>query len=342
MAALLRAVRARPTGGSIAPPPNENPRPDAAHPLRVPVPSTGTLAAGLVLLALSFFGLTGWFPGLFGQPVPGASAPVRRADASEPPPVPEVPALSAQDQQFLAPVSAPAFIVVDAATGSLLYGRRAHDRIAPASLTKIVTALLVIERGNLDQRARVPQAVLGLIESTLMGLVPGDRLSLRDLLYGLMLPSGNDAAVTLAVHVGGSEETFVRMMNQRAEELGLRNTSFANAHGLDAPGHYSSAYDLALLTRTALALPEFRAIVNAPAWTARGETEQYPVLNGNPLLQTYAGADGVKIGFTDDAGETIVGSAVRNGRRLIAVALRSDHRVLDASLLLDLGFSKAR
>lgn len=234
-------------------------------------------------------------------------------------------------------------MVLDAATGAVLSEYHAHDRRSPASLTKIMTALVVLERSaDLAAVVTVPEAVTALRASTLMGVPPGERVTVRDLLYGLLLPSGNDAAVALATHVAGSEPAFVALMNQRARELGLRDTQFTNSHGLDFRdwgSPYTSAYDLAVMTQAAVSNATFRQIVATRSYVAPGERAAYPMQNLNTLLGGYAGADGVKIGWTRRAGNTIAASAARGGRRIITVALGSTNRNGDARLLLDVGFA---
>lgn len=238
-------------------------------------------------------------------------------------------------------VSAEAYLVVDAGSGRILLEQRSQERRPIASLTKVMTALLTLESGALDDTVVVSDAVLSLgYNSTVMGISPGERLSVRNLLYGLLLPSGNDAAVVLAEHVGGSQAVFVARMNRRAQELGMADTRFANAHGLDARAgeHYSTARDLARLTQAALQNPVFRQIVNTSEWTAQGEKEAYHMFNGNLLLINYEGAEGVKIGFTDQAGQTLIGTVVQQQKRLLVVVLGSSHRVIDSMRLLDRAF----
>jgi D-alanyl-D-alanine carboxypeptidase len=168
-----------------------------------------------------------------------------------------------------------------------------------------------------------------------MGLVQGEELTVRDLLHGLLLVSGNDAAMALADYVGGSVDDFVADMNDRAASLGMVNTRFANPHGLDADLHYSSAADLLLLTREALNWAEFREIVAKAESTVAG----HYLVNTNQLLGTYEGSEGVKTGTTDLAGECLVALVSRNGTRLVLVVLGSDDRYSDARALLDFAFT---
>ncbi len=229
---------------------------------------------------------------------------------------------------------------MDAADGRVLLDRGGDAHRSPASLTKVMTLLLALERGDPAASVTVGDEVLNLRFSTLMGLQPGEQLSLRDLCYGLMYPSGNDTAMAIAAHVAGNVDAFVALMNQRARQLGMWNTSYANPHGLDSRNgdHYTTARDLAVLTRFALQRPGFREIVSGRRWTAKGLRAGHPLVNGNTFLGSYAGADGVKVGYTRRAGHTIIASATRNGRQLIAVALGSPHRDLDAMRLLDAGW----
>jgi D-alanyl-D-alanine carboxypeptidase (penicillin-binding protein 5/6) len=231
--------------------------------------------------------------------------------------------------------------VIEDSCGALLYGRNAHQRLAPASLAKIATALVAVERGDVSEMVdvRVNSALLvASTASTVMGLEPGLRLSLRDLLHGLLLPSGNDAAIAIAEHVGGSVPAFVELMNGRAEELGLRNTHFANPHGLDEPGLYTSAFDVAMLGRALLAQPELAAIVATQSYQPAWDGPQ--LWNGNALLDLYPEAVGVKIGYTEQAGQTIVAAAEREGRRVIVSVLGSWDRYSDAIALFEWAFAE--
>jgi hypothetical protein len=234
------------------------------------------------------------------------------------------------------PVTASEVAVVDDDSGLLLYGTNSHAHEAPASTTKIATAIVTLEHAdNLDQTVRVSvngSAMAAADGSSIMGLQPGQRVTLQTLLDGLLLPSGNDAAEQLAVSVGESRDGFVDWMNSLAtDELGLHDTHFVNPSGLDADGHYSSAYDLAELARRAMREDVFRQIVVTPEVRSDGF-----VLQGhNPLIGAYPGADGVKTGTTDNAGKVLVGSATRNGHRVYAVVMHSDDIQADTTALLD-------
>lgn len=229
----------------------------------------------------------------------------------------------------LPPMQAVAAILVDVRSGEVLVAQNEHQRLPPASTTKIMTALLALERGNIDDVVTVGNEVY--VEGARAGLVPGEALTLRDLLYALLLPSGNDAAMAIAQHIAGSEDDFVALMNSRAQELGLADTHFANPHGLDAPDHYSSAYDLQRLALAALANPAFARIVATREITVG--THHW--VNRNGLLGNYFGADGVKTGTTEGAGECLVASATRDGSQALAVVLGSTDRYADARTLLD-------
>lgn len=259
----------------------------------------------------------------FGPPVvvDSASWPVRLY----PDQVAEV-----QAARRLPSLAARAAILADVDTGQVLLASNEQVRLPMASTTKIMTALLALEHGNLDEVVTVPAEALTVGESS-MFLQAGEQLTLRDLLYGLLMVSGNDAAMTIALHIAGSEAAFVQMMNDRAASLGLINTHFANPHGLDAPGHYSSAADLYHLARVALTHPEFAAIVATTQYTAAGHN----LVNKNELLTLYPDADGIKTGTTDLAGECLVASVTRGGHRVVAVILGSTQRYEDARRLFD-------
>jgi D-alanyl-D-alanine carboxypeptidase len=235
-------------------------------------------------------------------------------------------------------ITAEMAVIVDEASGAVLWGHDEHREVAPASLTKIVTAMVAIELG--DPRARVTVDVdsRAMHDSTVMGLRPGEEVSLEDLLYGLMLPSGNDAALAIARHIAGSDERFVELMNARVRALGLQHTQFRNPHGLDAEGHYSSPYDMAMLARAAMRDPLFQRLAAAKEWECSGLLQSYRLVNLNRLLWRYPGADGVKIGYTDDAGRTMVVSATRDGHRVYASFMRSRDLVRDGTALLDWAF----
>ncbi len=256
---------------------------------------------------------------------------------------PSYAATVAQSKPLPPEITARAAIVVEYPSGRILYQKDARTRVAPASTTKLLTAIMALEYGNLDEEVVV--APTDLVRGSKMGLRSGERQTMRNLLYGLMLPSGNDAAMTIARHLGeqaGSSAAgndpvsrFSSMMNARAAELGLRDTHFVNPHGLDKKDHYSSAYDLASLTWYAMHYPLFNQIVRQPNYDAPG----HPLKNLNKLIGEYPGADGVKTGYTRRAGLCLVSSATRNGKRVIAVVLNAPEWVEDSTALLDYGFA---
>jgi D-alanyl-D-alanine carboxypeptidase (penicillin-binding protein 5/6) len=236
------------------------------------------------------------------------------------------------------PLWASAAAVIDADTGRALYGRNLHTRRAPASTTKIMTAIVALETMPDRNAAVVAETdASAMVGSSVMGLWPGAPLTVDELLYGLMLPSGNDAAIELARAAAGTVDAFVQRMNDKAAELGLADTHFVNPHGLDRRRHYSSAYDLAQLARYAMRDPRFRELAATRVHHLPLPFD-YDLYNGNTLLDRYPGADGVKIGWTEAAGWTFVASAERDGHRLIAVLLNTADRDADAAALLDWGF----
>ena len=232
-------------------------------------------------------------------------------------------------------VSAQRAIVLDAATGRVLYERNIDQQALIASTTKIMTALVICEQTNVLDRMQIPKEAVG-IEGSSMYLQEGEVLTIQELLYGLMLSSGNDAAVALAIYCGGTVEGFVELMNDKAHMLGLQNTHFENPNGLDSPGHYSTARDLATLAAYAMDNPIFYKTVSAKTVTVG----QRYLRNHNKLLWQVDGADGVKTGYTKAAGRTLVSSATRDGRRLICVTLNDPDDWRDHADLLNEGFSR--
>ncbi len=232
-------------------------------------------------------------------------------------------------------VSARRAYVLDAVSGRVLYEKNADEQSLIASTTKIMTALVVCEQCNVLDRMRIPKDAVG-IEGSSMYLKEGEVLTLQELLYGLMLSSGNDAAVALAIYCGGTVEGFAEMMNDKARVLGMTGTHFENPNGLDSPGHYSTAKDLAILASYAMENPIFAKTVSAKSVTVG---ERY-LTNHNKLLWRVDGADGVKTGFTKAAGRILVSSATRNGRRLIAVTIDDPDDWKDHAALLEEGFAR--
>ncbi|HHW42711.1 MAG TPA: D-alanyl-D-alanine carboxypeptidase [Desulfotomaculum sp.] len=253
----------------------------------------------------------------------------------------ELPASTAPGPRAPVPprITADAAVLMDAATGQVLYAKNPHQPRPPASTTKILTALLALEGGRLDQVVTVSPEAAAVGESS-MHLFPGEKMTLEQLLYGALLRSGNDACVAIAEHIAGNVNNFVWLMNRKARELGARHTHFVNPNGLPAAGHLSTAYDLALLTRYALRNHNFQRMV-ATRYHGFGVPHygEYHLHNTNRLLWSYRGADGVKTGTTSAAGMCLVASASRDGRQLITVVLHSDDRYGDTMALLDYGFA---
>lgn len=236
---------------------------------------------------------------------------------------------------------AKAALLMDAYTGKIYFQKNARVRRAPASTTKIMTALLAIELGNLEDLVTISEQVPQ-TEGASIKLKAGEIISLKNLLYAAILYSANDACVAIAEHIGGNEENFIWLMNERAKEIGALETHFTNPHGLDAPEHYSTAYDLALIGRRAMENAAFQEIAKTPRTQIKstwGKKEKTRILvNKNRLLRSFEGIDGGKTGFTKEAGYCLVSSASRMGYRLIAVVLGDKNRWQDSKTLLTAGF----
>lgn len=228
--------------------------------------------------------------------------------------------------------------------GRALWGRAADARRSMASITKVMTAVIALENSSPADEVTVPADAIRVGESS-AGLVAGEKLSMRELLEALLVKSGNDAGITIATHVAGSEEQFLDMMNAKAREIGLSDTHFANSHGLDADGHYTTANDLAVLARYAMANSVFRDIVKRSTVTIGKGKRRRTLHTTDQLLGVYTGAVGIKTGYTSDAGYSVVSAAERHGVMLYAVVLgtKSDReRFADAKALLDWGFAHYR
>lgn len=240
-------------------------------------------------------------------------------------------------------MTADAAVLMDWRTGIVLWEKNAYQRRAPASTTKIMSGILVCELGRPDDIVTVSRRAATTPGST-AGLRAGDRFTLDEILHGMLLHSGNDACVAAAEHLAGSEAEFVALMNKKAREIGAFATNFVNCHGLTAPGHYSTAYDLALMARYALRNPLFARVVATQERHVRPDQGGAPrdifLQNTNRLLWSFEGADGVKTGTTSAAGKCLVASATRGGRRLLAVVLHSSDRWGDAARLLSYGFER--
>jgi D-alanyl-D-alanine carboxypeptidase len=278
----------------------------------------------------------------------GTPQPSEQAEDSE----------DAEDAQDSAPVASPAptpvdpnaapkisgfaTVVMEEPCGAVLHKVNGDVRRPPASLTKIATALVADDNAAFDELVNIDVAGAEFsleTDSTIMGLEPGQQLTMQDLLYGLLLPSGNDAAIQIAEHISGSVPRFVQLMNLKVDELGLENTHFANPHGLDDDELYTSAYDMALLGRELLKRPRLAEIVGSrqyqPAWDGPA------VGNLNQLLGFYPGTLGVKTGYTPLAGQTIVAAAEQGGRRIIVSILGDQFDIYyDVSELLNWAFQE--
>ncbi len=232
-------------------------------------------------------------------------------------------------------------VIIDADSKSVLYSKNSDSPRGMASTTKIMTALVAIENCNPNDEFTVPKEAVG-IEGSSVYLKEGEVLSVRELLYCLMLESGNDSAAALAICVGGSEKKFVEMMNDRASELGLENTSFTNPHGLSDPEHKTTAYELAVITAEAMKYPLFREITATKTLRVRydGKENARPLVNHNKLLFNYQGAIGIKTGYTKADGRCLVSSASRDGLTLIAVTLSDPHPTSTHRMLLDASFEQ--
>lgn len=243
-------------------------------------------------------------------------------------------------------ISSKAGFLMDAVNGQVLYQKNADIKLDPASTTKILTGIIALEKAHLDEMVTVTGNVM--VEGSAIGLQEGERIKMEDLLYALLLTSANDSAVAIAEHVGGSVPGFVRMMNEKAAELGAMNTHFVNPHGLTESNHKTTARDLAIIARYAMKNKKFREIVNTRnKEISRGispaRDPQTWTYNHNELLWKYNGAIGIKTGYTSVAEYCLVGSARNGARELISVILQSDDsnsRYTDNMALLDYGFGE--
>lgn len=287
-----------------------------------------------IVITILIFILAGFFAPVYGDPAsPGSVPQPETGQAAEeekqavpPPPPPEISAQTA--------------IMVEANTGEVLYEKNADVKAFPASITKIMTALLAIENGNLDKKVKISKNASG-VEGSSIYLETGERIPLRDLVYGLMLRSGNDAAIAIAEEIGGSTEHFVLMMNKRARELGAYNTNFMNPNGLHNPNHVTTARDMALISIAAMKNPEFKKVAAAKSWVAnRGEGKYNYFFNKNKVIYQYEGGTGIKIGFTKAAGRTLVASSERNGMALICVVMNAPNWFQDTYKLMDYAYNQ--
>lgn len=240
----------------------------------------------------------------------------------------------------LSGISAKASIIIDAQSGKVIAGKNEYEKLPMASTTKIMTTLLLIESGGLDEEFKVDNNAI-MVEGSSMGLCKDDIVTKRALCYGMMLPSGNDAANETAVLLGGSAEKFADMMNEKAEQLGLEDTHFVTPSGLHDDKHYSTAYDMAKLTREALKNETFREICGTSSIKLKFGNPPYErwLVNTNKLLALYDGCIGVKTGFTDEAGRCLISAAEKDGVTLICVTLNAPNDWNDHIKMYDYGFS---
>ncbi len=236
-------------------------------------------------------------------------------------------------------LSAKAAILINAETGEVLFEKSGNMRLSMASTTKIMTSLILAEQKNLSKTITVTEQMVR-VEGSSMGLTPGDKVSFEALLYGMLLASGNDAANTVAYALGGSINGFAKIMNNKAKQLGMHDTNFVTPSGLDDDAHYTTAYDMAVLTAVALKNKAFAMACSTKSqkvYLCDGE-KQLTLTNHNKLLGTYEGLVGVKTGFTKKSGRCLVTAAERNGVRLVAVTLCAPNDWNDHKMLLDYGF----
>lgn len=237
-----------------------------------------------------------------------------------------------------------AAVVMDLNTGTIIYAKNPLERHYPASITKILTAILALQHGHLsDKLTASPDAVNQPPDN--LSLVPGEQESLEQLLYGLLLISANDAAVEIAEHYGGSVSGFAKMMNEEAVKLGAVHSNFVNPNGLPDPHHYTTAYDMALIARAAMGLPEFRKIVDTKFYQWTGAHWQSHLMNINKMLFIYPGAIGIKTGYTSVAHETLAVAAKHGDETLLAILMDTPTNGAirqDATSLLDYGFANYR
>ncbi|TVY11568.1 D-alanyl-D-alanine carboxypeptidase family protein [Paenibacillus cremeus] len=235
--------------------------------------------------------------------------------------------------------NAEAAALIDVTSGRVIYSVKGDKPMRIASLTKVMTAIVAIEHGKLTDMAKVSKNAFGK-EGSSIYLKLNEEMNLKDLLFGMMLRSGNDAATTIAEHVGGSVEGFAYLMNEEAKMIGMTNSSFKNPSGLDQEGHYSTANDMAKLTAYALKNPVFQEIVSTKVKKVPNPNESwdYTWINKNKMLSLYSGSDGVKTGYTKLAKRCLISSATRNGQQFAVVTLNDSNDWADHAKLLDYGF----
>ena len=231
-------------------------------------------------------------------------------------------------------------IVLDMDSGRVLYEKNADESRLVASISKIMTAVIAIENGNLNDEVEVGEEILSMYGSNIY-IEIGERMTLRDLLYGLLLRSGNDAAIVIATHISGSEEKFVKLMNSKAKEIGMTNTIYKNCHGLDEnTKNYSTARDMAILSSYANKLDDYRIISSTKKWTVSTNKKSYSWNNRNKLLYSYKYATGGKTGYTPSAGRTLVTTASKNNLNLTIVTLNDSNEYDTHESLYEYIFNK--
>jgi len=250
-------------------------------------------------------------------------------------------ALSCTDAAHALEISAAAYALADGETGRILLSEHGDEPLPMASTTKIMTALIAIENGDLNEVVTIPAEAQG-VEGSSIYLQAGETLTLRELLLGLMLHSGNDAAVAIAVHIGGSVEGFCRLMNAKARELGANSTNFMNPNGLPHEEHYTTAEDLAIIAAAAMRNQQFREIVSTMDAVIPNDAQPWDraLTNKNKLLYQYQGANGIKTGYTKAAGRCLVGGALAEGLQLITVVLNCQDMYNETAELLDHGYEQ--
>lgn len=229
------------------------------------------------------------------------------------------------------------YILMDESSGRVLVEKGANVRMPMASTTKIMTALIALENGNPNAIVKIVGEKVN-VEGSSIYLKHDEKVKLIDLIYGLMLRSGNDAALAIANHISGSEEAFVKLMNEKAKEIGATNTNFTNPHGLHNKDHYSTAYDLALITKYAFSVKGFAEVSGSKSYKS-DRVQDSLFINKNKGVYDYKGGDGVKIGYTTSSGRCLVSSATRDGMRLIAVTLNDGNWFQNNYALMDYGFA---
>ena len=288
---------------------------------------SGALAAGFSVSLLCSFGAVN-------------AAPSRALYDVKPLARPEVEGLVVSPDDKLQNLTARSAVVLDAATGLVIYQRDMDTRRYPASTTKIMTLIVALEQGNLEDTVTVSRNAAGMEGSTLW-LEPGDRVPLRELLCGMMMASGNDATIAVAEHIAGSVSAFAKLMNDKAREIGAKDTHFVNPNGLPNENHYTTAHDMALIAAYGYRLPEFEEIVSTREITFPWvKDDTHRLRNENQMLWLYEGGNGVKTGYTDAAGRCLVSGAKDDGLQLVAVVLDSVYMWNDSIALLDYGFEQ--